>query len=1138
MNQHQQTLNKRMQDFRRRYYTDKIIRGSLLLLLIVSSILFIVLLSEGIFGFSSGVRTAFVFGLLFLFAGVLGYMVLWPMAQLMNLTKNISDWQIAKLVQNYFPEVNDKLTNFLQLRERKFQSGSLTAAAIDQKASEIAPVALSSAINLNLNRRYLWLLLIPIFFFGLTYLINPALLSSSSTRLINYRQEFVPPPPFEISIANLPSEIVAGEDFKLEVNVSGDQLPSELFVFLKNDEEDQSEYVDYSLKKNSPSNFEYTLAELKNDFSFYIGNPELKSQTYTVSVLKRPYIRNFSVSIEYPAYTGLSPEKLEDNVGDFKALKGSRIFWTLQPQGDISKAEFVTPGQGILSFTPSEDGSQFQYSQRLMKDLEYMISLTGNSEIKNIDTVKYKAGVVPDRYPSVYVFSPNNDFLVDLNPVMPLELEVADDFGFSKLQLMYRFVKSGGTSSVTEKFQAYDLGLDKKVLLQQMGYQIDLTQLGLSEGDELEYYIKVWDNDGVLGPKASSSATYKVVYPTLDAKYDEVGQQQEEVKNDLKKLKENSESLKESYKKMQEKLLSQKKLSFDDKKELQRMIDEQKDMMKQLEETQEKFEEAKDKLQNNQMISEQTLEKYEELNKFMEELENPELEELLKELEEKMEDLDMQSVMEKMEEMQLNDEDIQKSLERTLELLKQLEVQEKIDEIRNKLDRLAAKQQVLEEKTEKSESSEEMEDVKERQESLNERMEDIKEDLEELGSKKDDTKTPDQEKMDDLQEKGDEAGDEMKEASEKMDQSQKEMKDGSRKSQKSAEQKKKSATQSQKKAEQKMREMSDQLSQMQMDMQSQQDKENLEDLRELLENLLTLSFDQEDLRNEVEELKYGDPALKAKSQQQKKLQDDMELLKDSLESLANRAFQIQKFVLDESKGITENMEKSQIYFRKKHVDFITQYQQGAMTGINNLANMLSDIMKQMQQSMKNQMQGNAMCNKPNGQKPNMKGMGKQQQNLNQQMEQLMKSGKMNPSQLQKMAAQQEAIRKQLEEAMQKMKGSGNKPLGDMDKVMKDMIQSETDLVNKQLTSETMKRQRQILSRLLQADRSVRERELDDKRESRTAQNLDKKSPEELSLEEYKNKIRQELLKSNKLEYSSDFLILIEQYFKKLETANE
>jgi len=244
--------------------------------------------------------------------------------------------------------------------------------------------------------------------------------------------------------------------------------------------------------------------------------------------------------------------------------------------------------------------------------------------------------------------------------------------------------------------------------------------------------------------------------------------------------------------------------------------------------------------------------------------------------------------------------------------------------------------------------------------------------------------------------------------------------------------------------------------------------------------------------------------------------------------------------MEESEKVTQNMKQSQEFFRNKQVPRITYHQQEAMTSVNNLANMLSDIMKQVQEQMMNAQAGQQMCNKP-GQKPKpgMKGVSDQQKKLNDQLRQMMQNGKLEGDQLQKMAAQQKAIRRQLQEAQQQMKGEGKgESLGDMDKVMQDMQESEEDLVNKQLSAEMMKRQQQILSRLLQAQRSVREQDYDDKREAKTARKLDQKSPEELSLEEYKNRIRQELLKSNKLEYSSDFMILIDQYYKKLEKADE
>ncbi|MEL6135255.1 MAG: DUF4175 family protein, partial [Bacteroidota bacterium] len=376
-------------------------------------------------------------------------------------------------------------------------------------------------------------LLIPLLSYFVTFLINPAFLSTSSHRLINYSESFVPPPPFTISVKNLPSELIAGNDFNLDVEVTGDQLPAELFVYVKSNEDENAQFIDYGLERNSPVSFSYRFAEVKEGFSFYIGNADGRSEVYNLDVLRRPFIRNFKIKVVYPAYTGLAPESFEANVGDIKVLKGARATWELEAQGEIEKALFVTDKGEEITFNRSEAGNSFELNKRLMDDFQYMISLTSVEDIANVDTVNYRVNILQDRFPSIYIFSPNNDFLVDLNPVMPLDLEIADDFGFSNMEMSYKFVKSGGTSALTDEFQSYPLAFDARTLLQKQNYEIDLTQLGLSEGDEIEFFVKVWDNDGVSGPKAATSATFKAVYPTLDAKYEEVTAKQNEVKESL-----------------------------------------------------------------------------------------------------------------------------------------------------------------------------------------------------------------------------------------------------------------------------------------------------------------------------------------------------------------------------------------------------------------------------------------------------------------------------------------------------------------------------------------------------------------------------------------------------------------------------
>ncbi|MFK7972391.1 MAG: hypothetical protein AB8F95_18625 [Bacteroidia bacterium] len=1134
MNQHQSQLDRQLKEFRQKYYTDKIIRGALILAILISSMIFVALLSEGLFGLSASIRTAAVYGLGAILLATLGYMVLWPAAKLFQISKGINDFQIADIVKQKFPNINDKLVNLLQLKRSYGEDNSLALAAIDQKTEEIAPVKLSKAIDLNFNKKYLYLLLIPLLFLGGTYMIDKDFFNDNLMHLARFNEEFVPPPPFTILLEELPDRVVSGQGYNLKATVVGDELPAELFIFMKKNSE--SQFLDYSLEKESNTEFTYKLSDLKEDFSFFLGNPDVKSEQYNVKVLRRPFIKNFKVNINYPNYTGLPSESLDENVGDFKALRGSMITWEVAPQGEVEEAYFVQ--NAPKSFKYDEKKKVYRYSRRLMENTNYFISLQSPDRINNIDTVRYQADALADRFPSIYVFAPNNDFFVDLDPTLPLELEIADDFGFAKMELHYRFTKSGGESAVSSNFQPYALDIDKKALLQPHDYKIDLTALGLKEGDELEYFIKVWDNDGVAGPKASTTATFKVSYPTINEKYDEVKEDKEQLKEEMKKLREKAENMEESYKKIQEKLLEKKNLSFDDKRQLQQMIENHQAMMQELEQMQEKFEETKDKLQENQMISEKTLEKYEQLNDLIEKMENPELNKMLQEMQEKMDELNPEDIMKMMDEVKLNDEDIKKNLERTMELFKQLEVQEKLDELRNKLDKLAAKQENLNEKTDnvdaKKDDASKMDQLSKNQEELSKQMDDVKKDLDELSKMKEDTQTPDKENMDDIKKNADDAkkdmedaGDDMKDSSESMEQ-----KSGGQK--KSAKSKQKSASGKQKSAKEKLDEMSKQLSQMQMQMEMEQDQENLESLRELLENLLKLSFDQEDLRDEVKELRYGDPALKDKSQTQRKLQDDMGLVSDSLDALAKRMFQIEKQILDESRTITKSMKQSQTFFRNKQVPMVNFHQQTAMTSVNNLANMLSSVMDQLQQQMKNGgMPGGGMCNKPGGSKEKMEGLGKKQGDVNKMMQQMMGSGGMKPSELAKAAAMQKAIRQQLEE----MNKEGGPPMGGMGEVLKDMEETERDLLNNRLSLETNKRNQKILTRMLQSTRALKERGIDEKRESRTGEAEARKSPEELNREEFKNRLRQELLKSNQLEYSTDFIKLIEQYYQKLEEIN-
>jgi hypothetical protein len=1110
-----------IKEFRRKFYVNRIIRGSIGLLLLASSMVFLSVTGEGLLGFSSGVRTGMFYflGLSLLAVGL--YAIVWPLSKLLNISKPLTDTEIADLVRRHFPDIDDKLVNLLELRS--FTGGAdnaLLAAAIQKKTEELAPIPFARAINLNVNWKLARYLAIPLLLFMVLGFIMPEVLTNGTTRLLNYNQDFIPPPPFAIVVENHPDELIAGQDFKLQAKVDGDELPSDLYLYIKKASE--SEFVHYPMDQLRKDEFAFEFSDIKENFNYRIGNEDVMSDMFGVEVLTRPAIKTFQVVLDYPGYTGMADDTLADNIGDLKVLRGTTVKWLVEVNGLIKTATYY--GADTVPFKTSLVPGRYVREKQVLSNEQYFIGLMSKRDIANVDTVRYHIDVIQDRFPSIYVTGQAQEFKADFTMFMPLDFEISDDFGFSKLSLNYRFAKSEDMDKVEPIYKSMDLKVDARELLQHKGLEVDLQMLGMQEGDVVEYFVKVWDNDFVSGPKASTSSVFRINYPSLTKKFDEVEESQEKLEKEISDLAQQSKEIKEAIEKFQDKMLNQKGLSYDDKKELQKMLEKNKDVQQRVEKAQKEFKQNKENLQNNEMVTEKTMEKYEKLNQLLEKLKDDKLQEMMKKLQDQMEKMDPKDMKKMMEDMQKKEEDMEKALERTLELLKQLEVEQKAEQIIKKLENLQKKQDMLQEKLDETKKGDDaaMKDLAEKQEKLSQEMKDVQKDLKELGEMKKETSTPDQEKMDELQKDGEEAEEDMENASEEM-----------------KKQDKKSGSESQKSSSKKMEKMQKDMQGMMSESQEQQDEENMEDLRALLENLLRLSFRQEDLRNEIKEIRSSDPLLVKKEVEQKQLLDDMYMIKDSLDALAKRVFQIEKFVTDESRTIINGMEAASEAMENKYIPRVTENQHASMTSINNLANMLTDVMQQMQQQMK-QKGGTGMCKKPGGKSSGMPGISKQQGELNKMMQQMMKEGPgTDPKKLGEMGKMQEQIRQQLKDAHEGLGKNGEKMMGDMGQIMEDMKDTEDELNNQILTERTLRRQEQIMNRLLDSYKAVREKEeFEQQRESKSGSENDRVSPDKLALEEYKNKIRQELLKSNQLEYSTDFINLIEKYFKLLEQSND
>lgn len=1130
-----QLLIDKLNEFIHKYYKNLLLKGGIyavgLLMLFFISVTYL----EYFAWLSIPLRAILFYSFILACSVILIKYVSIPLLKMYQLGKVLTYEEAALIIGKHFTNIQDKLLNILQLHS---QASSLSAntsnsfqmnlveASIDQKIKEVKLIPFSSAIDLKENAKYLKYILIPFTLIVITIVAAPHIFKQGTERLVGYNKEFEKQAPFEFVILNDTLTAVAQQDYLLNVKMEGDEIPENIYLIIDGNE--------FKLEKENTIKFSYTFKNIQSDIHFRFSANGFRSKEYELKALPNPILLNFEINLQYPSYIHKKEETIK-NSGDLSIPAGTNVTWTFNTE-NTSLLNFSFDDTSLV-ILPSKENT-FDYSSRFLNSKNYSVATT-NKFFHHNDAVNYIIDVIPDRYPEIDIEEKKDSVLAK---TMYFSGEIKDDYGFSKLTFNYRFTNEEGNNS-SEKFikmttNTIPIKVNTAGPYEHFYYQWNLNQLNISPGDQIEYYFEVWDNDGVVGYKSTRSQkkTFKMLSLTELEKQAEKNNDQ--LKDDIEESIKGAKEIQKEISELQRKISEKKSLSWEEKKKLQDLLNKQKELQSKVEKAQ------KDNRINNQQqneykqLDEDILQKQKQLEELFDKVLTPELKQKIDEMNKLLEQLDKNKVQEALEKMKFDNKDLLKELDRNLEIFKQLEVEQKLQESIEKLDQLAEKQNKLAEQTEKKESKSEQ--LKEQQDQLKKEFEDVQKGLTELSEKNNELEQP--KKLEDTQEQQKDINNDLQKSSEELGKNDK-----------------KDAAGSQKKAAKKMQEMANQLAEMQTKMESQEQAEDMDQLRSILDNLIHLSFDQENLMGQLARTQTNDPQFFKMNQSQKKLHDDAKMIEDSLFALSKRVPQIEAVVNREISAINMNMEKAieniaeapSISYRGiNHKQEAISRQQFAMTSINNLALMLNEALDQMQAQARNAKPGSGSCNKPGGKgnpKPSAASIKKMQQQLNEQIKQLKEAmekgegqgkegkGKSGMSkELAKLAAEQEAIRQELNklsDQLSKEEGGSGNGLG---KLADKMEETENDLVNKIIDQETINRQEEILTRLLESEKAEKEREQDEKRQSKESKNENNSNPEKFF--EYKGlkEKEEELLKTVPPAFNPFFKEKVNKYFENLE----
>ena len=1117
-------IEQKLEQFIKRYYLSALLKGVLLFFGIGLLYALILLSIEHFFWLGTSGRL-FLFFCVFGFEAVLFYgLIFIPLAKYFKIQKGIDFETASKIVGAHFPDIKDKLLNVLQLNQQS-EHTELLLASIEQKSKNLSLISFKRAINFSENLKYLRYTALPVLILFLCIAFGKqAIFTDSLKRVVNYNTAYMPPAPFEFFVVNPNLEVVENTTFNLVVKTIGSVVPESVKI-IYNEET-------YVLKQTKLGVFEYVFSRPKAAIQFRLESDEVVSKPYLLNVLPTPTLLSFDMYLDYPSYTGKFDQKIVNN-GNAMIPEGTKLKWELLTKSTDTVA--FSFNQKRLFF--DKTNQNFQFSKQVFEPLNYTIQ-TSNNRLKNYETLAFSLQTIKDQSPAIKVEVKQDSTYQE---TLYFYGQISDDYGITDLKLYYYPIADA--SNIKEQSLP-----SNATAFQEFTYVFPFN-LELIEDVAYALYFEVSDNDPFHNNKTTRSRVFNYNTKSENTLQQLQLQQQNELSTALQKelntLLKQDKNLNELSQIQKEK----EQLNFSDQQKLKSFIERQqaqdqllKDFNKKMKNNLNQFEKSEEKDPFKEQLEKRLEAQQEALEKD---------EKLLEELKKITDKINKETLAEKLEEMSKKNKNKQRSLEQLLELTKRYYVSKKAEQLQNNLEELAKKQMQLAEAPEAQNTKENQDKINNDFKSLTKELDDLRNDNDALSKP---LQLPDDPNLEQSIEKDQEKASRELGAKEESSKPKDQKENFSK------------AKKSQKKAAQKMQQMGQQMAQQMSSGGGQQMSEDIDVLRQILDNLLLFSFDQEALMNLFKDAPSKQTSFAKRLVKQNNLREHFEHVEDSLFALSLRQPMISESINKEITDVFFNIDKSIDLLSENSLREAIGTQQFTITSTNKLADMLSNTLDNMEMQMQmtpgqgegemqlpdiimSQEDLNKQIEKQLGNKKGESG-GEQQGSKNsegtsnnegqegsngnnkQQGQQPGKSGQGSDSEqdngeLFEIFKKQQELRNALKDLINKkgVGGNGKKLLDSMEKI-------EQSLINQGITENSLQKMQNLKHQLLKLEKANLQQGEDTKRVSNTskADRLQTPSPSAETIKQYFNTI--EILNRQTLPLRQEFKQKVQEYFKR------
>lgn len=1057
-------------------------------------------------------------------AGIL-LLAAWPVRRCLDRLRNgLSDEDLARRVDRQYPDLNDRVTVALQLAEQR-QGGSsayrTSPALLDAAVSDTARHTESVDFNEADQRHHIarsargfgiaaLLALIAMAAYG-------APLAGALNRLANPLTHFQPPQRTFLSVAPGDVEVTSGGQVTIMAEASGDR-PDRAVLQLVSDDGLRNAV---EMKVTAPATYAHTVREIRESLTYVIEAGDAVTPLFRISAIDRPFLGALHLTYHYPAYTRLAPRTTTEG-GDIVALKGTKVNLAAVNAGrNLSEAALhLEHADRPVTMEVVNDTAAVPLTVRT--DGRYRISLRNADGHENVNPAWYRIIALPDRMPSLRILSPGRDTVLTENMVVPFLVSATDDFGFSAMNLIHRKEPEG-----EERVRPIPVDTESTMMTQPFVW--DLSSENLFPGDVVSYRIELYDNDTVSGPKRAVSRTYTVRFPSIEEIYEQIDQTQEQQVTDMEDLVQEQTASKKKIEALNRTLeqkarqegegVQTQELTWEQKKEIESVLAGQEQATDELLTAAEAVKAAMESLEDHDSMSQELIDKMDELRKLFQEIATPELLEAMRDLKQALQNIDDEQLKASMEAFEFEQEEFLKRLERSLSILKRIRTEQQLMAAVRQTQDLAARQDELRYATENTSDGREGMDLAEKQEQLGKDTGSLQRGLENLANEMEAFRDMPAESVRDASREM-----ERQEMTDSMEQIASQLRLG----------RMQQAREGQTEMSRSLTALGQQLQEIQDQLQEDRMQEIAEGMRRAMHQLVDLSVGQESLNERTRQPGGSVTRIDILSEDQQGLSDGASLVTNDLVSIARKTMFISP-AIGRALGETLNsMDRAEGHLADQERDSASEEQLAAMEALNETVLALQRAMRNMANSGSSSDMMDLL--------ERLQGMARQQTGINDQMNQTMdeSEGEMDlqtQAQISRLAARQEALRKSLEQLRREQQVNQDQVLGRLQEIEKEMEDTVRELQQFQIDPGLVDRQQRILSRLLDASRSIRGQRREERRRAAPGEDLaTRPSPGDLSedLTRFERTLRDDVLgRIDEGAYPEEYEALIRAYFRAL-----